>query len=362
MTNKIKKIAVLGLGKVGGLVATLASESGFLVTGVDSKERDAMRFNVVIGDVMDAEFLGEILAKNDAVISCLPYFLNKAVIKIASEKNIHYFDLTEDVPTTAYARKISQNSDCVIAPQCGLAPGFIAIAGASLFSNFKRVRSMELRVGALPQHPKGYLGYAINWSSEGVVNEYLNDCEVISEGDMKTVPAMQNLETILINGIKLEAFTTSGGLGTMCETYKGLTEELNYKTMRYPGHMKMMKFFFHELLMKDDRKKAGEILVNAKPPVSDDVVYVHAAVEGWKDKAGAEEFCRDEFVRSYYPKKIAGKNWRAISWTTACAIVAVVEMVAKGLLPDHGFIKQEEIPLADFLKTRSGSYYGENNG
>jgi len=358
MTNKIKKIAVLGLGKVGELVATLAKESGFSVTGVDSKAREEMPFSVVIGDVTDSQFLEKLFDKNDAVISCLPYFLNKAVIRIASEKNIHYFDLTEDVPTTVYARKLSQNSECVMAPQCGLAPGFIAIVGSSLARHFTRVRSIELRVGALPQHPKGYLGYAINWSAEGVVNEYLNDCEVISESKIKTVPAMQNLETILINGIKLEAFTTSGGLGTMCETYKGKAHELNYKTMRYPGHMKMMKFFFHELLMKEDRKKAGEILINAKPPVSDDVVYVHASVEGWKDKFGIEEFCRDEFVRAYYPKTIAGKQWRAIAWTTACSIVAVVEMVSKGTLAASGFIKQEEISLEQFLKTKNGSYYG----
>ncbi len=359
MTNKIKKIAVLGLGKVGELVAILAQESGFTVTGVDSRVREKMPFDVTFGDVSDDNFLRQLFDKNDAVISCLPYFLNKGVIKIASEKNIHYFDLTEDVETTAYARKMAVNSNSVMAPQCGLAPGFIAIVGSSLARNFKRVRTIELRVGALPQHPKGELGYAINWSAEGVVNEYLNDCEVISEGLVKIVPAMQDLETIVINGIKLEAFTTSGGLGTCCETYQGKVDALNYKTMRYPGHMKMMKFFFHELLMKEDRKKAGEILVHAKPPVSDDVVYVHSAVEGWKDKSGKEEFCRDEFVRAYYPKKIAGEQWRAISWTTACSIVAVVEMVAKGILPDKGFLKQEEILLADFLKTKNGSYYGE---
>lgn len=357
MAKKIKKIAVLGLGKVGELVAVLAKEAGFAVTGVDSREREKLPFNVIAGDVADAQFLEKIFEKNDAVISCLPYFLNKGVIEIAHQKNIHYFDLTEDVETTAYARKLSINSKTVMAPQCGLAPGFIAIVGSSLARKFKRLRSIELRVGALPQHPKGALGYAINWSAEGVVNEYLNDCEVISEGKVKSVPAMQNLETIVIDGMKLEAFTTSGGLGTMCETYSGKVEELNYKTMRYPGHMKMMKFFFHELLMKEDRKKAGEILVHAKPPVSDDVVYVHSAVEGWKDKSGKEEFCRDEFVRAYYPKNIAGQQWRAISWTTACSIVAIVEMVSKGLLPDNGFIKQEDVTLDAFLKTKTGSYY-----
>ena len=205
----------------------------------------------------------------------------------------------------------------------------------------------------MPQNPKGDLAYAFNWSAEGVVNEYLNDCIAIKGGKVKIVPAMQDLESIVIDGRFLEAFTTSGGLGTMCETFKGRVEELNYKTMRYPGHMKMMRFFFHELLMKEDRKVAGEILLRAKPPVNDDVVYVHAAVEGLKQG----EISRDEFVRSYYPKIIAGNKWRAISWTTACSIAAVIEMVAGGKLQNSGFIKQEDIILEEFLNTKNGAYY-----
>ncbi len=353
----IKNIVVLGLGKVGELVATLADIGNFNVTGVDNRKREKLPFKVIAGDISNKEFLENLFSKNDAVISCLPYFLNKQTINIAQANGIHYFDLTEDVNTTTYAKKMAKKSTAVIAPQCGLAPGFVAIVGASLARDFKRIRSIELRVGALPQHPKGTLGYAFNWSAEGVVNEYLNDCHVIREGKIKTVPAMQDLETIVINGMKLEAFTTSGGLGTMCETFAGKVDDLDYKTMRYPGHMKMMRFFFHELLMREDRKRAGEILLNAKPPVNDDVVYIHAAVQGWKNIAGKEELCRDEFVRSYFPKTIGKKKWRAISWTTACSIMAVVEMVASGKLPQKGFIKQEEIELEVFLETKNGGYY-----
>ena len=172
-----------------------------------------------------------------------------------------------------------------MAPQCGLAPGFIGIVGAHLAARFERVRSIRLRVGALPQHPTGLLGYAFNWSPEGVVNEYLNDCEVIEEGVLKTVSAMEWLETVYVGGVRLEAFTTSGGLGTMCETFAGRVENLDYKSLRYPGHASLMNFFFHELLMREDRAAAGKILTHAKPPVDDDVVYVHAAAEGWTERA-----------------------------------------------------------------------------
>ena len=114
-----------------------------------------------------------------------------------------------------------------------------------------------------------------------------------------------------------------------------------------------MRFFFDELHMRSDRPRAGKILVNAKPPVNDDVVYVHAAVEGWREGA----LLRDEFVRSYYPKEIAGGLWKAISWTTASSVAAVVELVNRGDIPGHGFLKQETITLEKFLDTPTGANF-----
>lgn len=234
-----------------------------------------------------------------------------------------------------------------------LAPGFVGIVGASLISEFDDCRSCKMRVGALPQHPTGLMGYSFNWSPEGVVNEYLNDCEVIEDGQIKWVSAMEWLEKLFIGGTELEAFTTSGGLGTMCETYKDSVPNMDYKTMRYPGHVKLMNFFFHELLMRERREEAGQILVNAKPPVDDDVVYVHVSAEG---KIAGRLF-RREFVRAYYPIEIAGLERTAIAWTTASSVVAVIEMVRDGLLPQQGFLKQEDIPLEAFLRTRTGASY-----
>ena len=353
MNAKIKSVLTLGLGKVGSLVARLLHESGFAVTGADLLDQKDLPFRTAKLDSGKPEDLAGMMQGFDAVVSCLPYRLNIGVASVASELGIHYFDLTEDVRTTKAIMQMSHTAGAVMAPQCGLAPGFIAIVGASLAEKFDRIRSIRLRVGALPQHPTGLLGYAFNWSPEGVVNEYLNDCEVIEDGQKKWVSPLEWLETIVIHGVQLEAFTTSGGLGTMCETYAGRVENLDYKTIRYPGHAKLMNFFFHELLMRQDRKKAGEILVHAKPPVTEDVVYVHASAEGWK----GETLSRDEFVKAYYPVEIAGQTWRAISWTTAASACAVVEMVSDGSLPGRGFLKQEEIPLSGFLRTMNGRLY-----
>ncbi len=350
----IEKVAVFGLGKVGELVGHLLVRAGFDVTGLDARERPIEGLRTRALDVTDADALRGALGDVDAVVSCLPYHLNVSVAEAAHDTAVHYFDLTEDVPTTQRVIELAKDRpDNVFVPQCGLAPGLIGIVGSSLADEFDSIRSIELKVGALPQNPTGLLGYAFNWSAEGVVNEYLNDCEVVRSGERRMVPAMSEMERVVIGGVELEAALTSGGLGTMCQTYEGRVHRLDYKTLRYPGHFRQMQFLFDELNLRDERELVGRILVDAKPPVDDDVVYLFAAVEGvWQ----GQPFRRNH-VRAYRPIDIDGRTWRAISWTTAASAVSVVELVARGVLPRQGFVRQEEIALTDLLATKSGRLF-----
>lgn len=351
----IEKVAVLGLGKVGRLAAELLTLAGFDVVGFDQVPPGAVTFETRGLNVSDSTQLNAALSGMDAVLSCLPFALNTQVATVAHDLGIHYFDLTEDVPTTKAILALSETSKGLMAPQCGLAPGFVGIVGAHLIEQLDSCRSCRMRVGALPQNPAGLLGYSFNWSPEGVVNEYLNDCEVLEDNQIKLVSPMEWVEKIVIGGVELEAFTTSGGLGTMCETYQGRVPDMDYKTMRYPGHVQLMNFFFHELLMRERRAEAGEILVNAKPPVEDDIVYIHVAAEGEVDG----KLVRKEFVRGLKPMEIGGRMRTAIAWTTASSVTAIIEMVRDGTLPSRGFLKQEDIPLQAFLATQSGARYAE---
>jgi saccharopine dehydrogenase-like NADP-dependent oxidoreductase len=141
----------------------------------------------------------------------------------------------------------------------------------------------------------------------------------------------------------------------MCSTYEGRLDRLDYKTLRYPGHCDLMRFFFDELHMRQDRDLAGRILVRAKPPVDDDVVYLYAAVEG--ERAGL--VVREQVVRTYQPMKLAGRQWRAISWTTAASACAVVELVAAGRLPSRGFVRQEAVDFDSFVATPTGQLFAD---
>lgn len=353
------RIAVCGLGRVGTVAARLLHEGDCRVVGVDARRRAGeLPFETVAADLDSDEALAVALGSCDAVLSCLPYRLNRRVAVRAHALGIHYFDLTEDVATTRAVIELGASARGVMAPQCGLAPGFIGIVGAAQVDAFETCRSLRLRVGALPQHPTGLMGYAFNWSPEGVVNEYLNDCEVIEDGHRKWVSSMEWHEQLYVEGVALEAFTTSGGLGTICETFHGRVANVDYKTIRYPGHMRLMNFFFHELLMREHRTLAGQILTNAKPPVSADVVYVHVSAEGIIDG----RLQRREFVRAYRPRVVAGREEPAIAWTTAASAAAVIRLVRDGMLPPRGFLKQEAIPLDTFLATPTGAFFADAGG
>src|SRR3981189_2231879 len=122
MASKLKNVAVLGLGKVGSLVGTLLTRSGFVVTGVDANPPADLPFEARTQDISDPAKLKATLAGHDAVISCLPFHLNVAIAQIAHDAGMHYFDLTEDVPTTKAILDMAPTAKGVMAPQCGLAP------------------------------------------------------------------------------------------------------------------------------------------------------------------------------------------------------------------------------------------------
>ena len=349
----MKTILVFGMGKVGTLVGILLNRR-FAVTGFDKNiPTEPTGFDCIQGDIHDQSLLEKTIPQFDAVVSCMPYNLNLSIARIAHAHGVHYFDLTEDVPTTEAIMQMSLTAKAVMAPQCGLAPGLIGIIGANLAHRFTKLRDIELRVGALPRYPNGLLAYSFTWSPAGVINEYINDAEVIHNGIRKMVPSLDGIESINIEGRDYEAFSTSGGLGTMCQTYAGKVDTLNYKTIRYPGHAQLMRFLLYELILKDKRELVESILTEAKPPVEDDVVLVYAVVEGWKGNALA----REEYYRSFHPIEINGKKWRAISWTTAASIASVVEMVADQQLLQQGFLKQEEIDFSTFLETQNGQLF-----
>jgi saccharopine dehydrogenase-like NADP-dependent oxidoreductase len=359
------KVLILGAGKIGALISGLLAESGSYkvqLADVDGaaaesvvREHGSGHLTAYALDATNAAALARHLATHpvDAVISGLPYYCNVAVAEAARKAGAHYFDLTEDVEVTRAVRTIAVGANEAFVPQCGLAPGFISIAAAELLTHFDQVRAVKMRVGALPQHPNNVLKYSLTWSTEGLINEYGNPCQAISEGRMLEVAPLEGLEEIEIDGTLYEAFNTSGGLGSLAETYGARTESMNYKTIRYPGHCQQMRLLMNDLKLNQDRKTLKHILENAVPQTLQDVVIVYAAVTGTQDGQLREE----NYVNKIYPQVIAGRLWSAIQVTTAAGITAVVDLVLEKKGKYQGFVAQEQFRLTDILANRFGRYY-----
>ena len=355
----ITRPLIIGLGGVGTLLALLLRDSGMQVTALDQHKSPTLPDGVafITGDVRDSAALTQILKAHDAVISCLPFNLTLGVAQAAHAAGIHYFDPTEDIATTAEVIKLAQSARHSMIPQCGLAPGAVGIIGAHMARLFDpgALRYIRLRCGALPQSPSGQLGYAGNWSLEGLINEYIADCDVIADGQRRKILPLRNEEILRINGTTYEAFTTSGGLGTMTETFAGQVETLDYKSIRYHGHLTGMRLLLEDLRFRHDPTALVKYIRHALPPDDEDRVLIHVSVQG--EIKGRMQ--TKTLIAQYDPIMIGGQNRPAILWTTATSIAAVIEMVAKGDLPQSGFVKQENIPLPQFLQTTGGKYYAQ---
>lgn len=361
----MKKILVLGAGKIGALISGLLAESGdYHVQLADSAAGAAedvvnahgqANLSAFTLDANDKDSLTAHVKRHDllAVISGLPYYCNVKVAEVAREHKLHYFDLTEDVEVTRTVRTLAAGADTVFVPQCGLAPGFISIAANELIQHFDDLRSVKLRVGALPQHPNNVLKYSLTWSTDGVINEYGNLCQSIVNGQETDVLPLEGLEAIEIDGTKYEAFNTSGGLGSLAETYGDRVTTMDYKTIRYPGHCEQMRLLMNGLKLNSDRATLKRILENAVPQTLQDVVIVYAAVTGHQDGELREE----NYVNKVYPQVVAGRLWSAIQVTTAAGICSVMDTVLTGDTTRRGFIAQEEFSLGDILENRFGNVY-----
>ncbi len=356
----IETVLIVGSGGVGKLVATLLAQAGKEVTTLDQQANPELDAHIrqLQGDATDERLLDELLPSHDAVISCLPFHLTLTIATAAHKAGIHYFDPTEDVATTQAILDMAKTARGLMIPQNGLAPGFIGILASHLAQQFDgSLRHIKMRVGALPENPIGQLGYAGNWSLEGLVHECIADCDVIANGKRQKIGPLKNREILRIKGVEYEAFTTSGGLGTMTETYEGKVETLNYKSIRYPGHMQGMKLLLEELRFREDPAELVKRLAYALPPDDNDRVLIHCSVQGEADSRMQTR----EIVTDYKPKQIGDSYYTAIAWTTAASIVAVVEMASSGSLGEKGFVRQEDISLSDFLNTRTGRYYLEGH-
>jgi len=357
-------ILVIGAGKIGSLITfLLANSKNYSVYLADIQETNPHvsrmgnqpNFKYVKLDASDPAMVADFLKKNkvDAIVSSLPYYCNVPIAKLAAEHHLHYFDLTEDVQTTKAVEQLSKNAKSAFVPQCGLAPGFISIIANDLMKNFPTLDTVKMRVGALPTNISNALQYSLTWSTDGLINEYGNPCNAVQNGEEVELQPLEGLEEIQVDGLTYEAFNTSGGIGSLAESYLGKVKNLSYKTIRYPGHCSKIRFLMNDLRLNHDRHTLKRIFEHAIPKTFQDVVLVYVSVTGTQDN----QFVEENYVKKFYPKVIGGLRWSAIQMTTASGICSAIDMVLSNPDKHHGLVRQEQFSFDNFINNQFGAYY-----
>lgn len=357
-------VLVIGAGKIGSLIAFLLSQHDYTVYLADILENNPnlqgiqlpSNLKYVRLDASDVNSIADFLKQHkeiNAIVSSLPFYCNIPIAKLAAAHQIHYFDTTEDVKTTQAIQEAALNAKSAFVPQCGLAPGFISIIANHLMLNFPELDTVKMRVGALPTNISNALQYSLTWSTDGLINEYGNLCEAVENGKNVLLLPLEGLEKIKIDGLTYEAFNTSGGIGSLANTYFGKVKHLSYKTIRYPGHCAKIKFLMNDLKLNEDRETLKRIFERAIPKTYQDVVLVYVSVTGFKD----EQLTEENYVKKFYPKTIGGHKWSAIQLTTACGICTVLDLVLHQPEKYQGFVRQEQFSFPNLIQNRFGAYY-----
>ena len=338
----MKKIAVLGLGHIGKRIHD--SLENCIVSGYDLSTGI---------DLRDVSVLDRIAQENDGIVAATPFFLNKAIADACFKHGKAYFDLTESNEVAKHIGAM-MGAGSPMVTQCGLAPGMVSIIANNMASKFQRVKSIAIRVGAVPSLPNNHMGYNLTWNTEGLINEYIHPCKALVDGRLVTLEPLDGQEPVNFNGIELEAANTSGGLGSLAESWIGLAESVTYKTLRYPGHWEFMRFLKNDLCLKDNFDAFVKIFNTSIPHVTQDKVFILIKVQG---------FMRNNptaLVEKSYSTVITNSGTEtAIQISTASGILAVVDAWRKGALDGMtGLVKQEDLPFDAIVSSRHSECYG----
>lgn len=360
---------VLGAGMMGRAVASDLTlhdpEATVVLADIDQTRAEQVaraigpRVRPVCLDVHRDTELRALLRGVSVVVSAVSYAVNPRVTRAAIETGTSMCDLggNNDVVRAQLAlEEEARQAGVLIIPNCGLAPGLVNVLAMHGAAFFEDLAGIHLRVGGLPQHPQPPLNYEIVFSVDGLINEYVEPAEVIRDGQRRQVPSLEDLESIAFAPPfgELEAFTTSGGLSLLPQLLDGRVRELDYKTIRYPGHCRKMRTLV-ELgfasaepivlgpVVRTAREIFADLLARKLPSGGKDVVVGRVTITG--TRSGRPATLEYE-LRDYYDEKT---GMSAMMRTTAYPTAIIAAMVANGLISERGVRTPEQCVPGDRL-------------
>jgi lysine 6-dehydrogenase len=313
-------------------------------------------------DVRDTEAVLALMRQSDAVMSAIPYYFNYDLAQLAVQAGVHFSDLggnTEIVFKQKTLDAEAKKKNITVIPDCGLAPGMVNILAEHAISQLDTVKSVRIFVGGLPQKPEPPLNYQIVYSLEGVLDYYTTLSWVLRGGKRTHVAALSEIEAIRFGKPvgELEAFHTAGGLSTMAFRYEGKIPTMEYKTLRYPGHARIMEAIRELGLLdlkpvdvKGMKVVPRDLVVAAMgprltKPNARDLVALRVVVEG--KKGGKAKKIGWELV-DYYDEKT---GISAMERSTGYSLSITGQMQARGEIGKAGvFTPDEAIPAEKYIQ------------
>jgi lysine 6-dehydrogenase len=265
-------------------------------------------------DVRDHEALLALMRESDAVMSAIPYYFNHTLAECAVEAGVHFCDLGGNTEIVFQQKSLAERARAkgvTVIPDCGVAPGMVNILAEHGIRQLDSVESVRIYVGGLPQDPEPPLNYQVVYSLEGVLDYYTTLSWVLRDGQRTQVSALSEREPVEFPAPvgTLEAFHTAGGLSTMAFRYEGVIPEMEYKTLRYPGHAEIMETIrdlglldLEPVEVKGLKVSPRELFVavvapKLTKPKGKDLLALRVLVRG--SKAGRPAECRFDLVDRY---------------------------------------------------------------
>lgn len=311
-------------------------------------------------DVRDRDAVLALMRQSDAVMSAIPYYFNYELAQAAVEAGVHFSDLggnTEIVFKQKTLDPAARKKGITIIPDCGLAPGMVNILAEHGIRQLDTVESVRIYVGGLPQDPEPPLNYQIVYSLEGVLDYYTTLSWILRDGKRTQVKALSEIERVHFSIGELEGFHTAGGLSTMAFRYEGKIPTMEYKTLRYPGHAKIMEAIRELGLLelkpvdvKGIKVVPRDLVVAAMGPIltkpeAYDLVALRVVTEG--TKGGKPKKIGWELV-DYYDEE---NGISAMERSTGYSLSITGQMQARGEIGKAGvFTPDEAIPPEKYIK------------
>jgi lysine 6-dehydrogenase len=359
---KNKQILIIGAGAMSRAIAydLLKIEPAYNITIMDQDQEvldrlinfvDSKGIKSVIANADDVDRCRQLFKDKNLIIGAAGYKYNVELTKLAIECKASWVDLGGNNDVVGNQFKLDEDAlsnNVTVVPDCGLAPGMVNIIAGDAVNRLDEVHELHFRVGGLPQKPKPPLFYGLVFSADGLANEYSEPSLIIENGTVVEVEPLTGLEKVEFGapyGI-LEAFHTSGGSSTMVRTFDGIIKNLDYKTLRYPGHLRRVKLLYdlgffnnREIDLGGGNYAAPRRLFAATLErfgwVTEDIVVLDCwALGKRKDKSIRIEY---HLLDSYDPQT----ELTAMARTTGFSAAVIARMILEGSISAKGVIRQE---------------------